>query len=92
MDKIFHACFRAPDIAGHHAPLLYSCHTSGIATPDAVSEAVEILDHYAARFVNKEAVGGFNELSFVLAQGESADLLIRAKDKEKIAAHRGIYQ
>lgn len=90
-NKTFHACFRAPDVASHHTPILYTCHANSTAAPIAVSEAVEVLDHYAARFVN-DAVGGFNEMSIILSNGELTDLLARAEDEERVAAHRGVYQ
>jgi hypothetical protein len=87
----FHASFRAPDLDHHPASPLYSCHTNCSAAPSAVKEVVDLLDASVSRFVT-DAVGGFNDVSIVVSQGESLDLLSRANENEGIAAHRAVIQ
>lgn len=87
----FHASFRAPDISHHQASGMYTCHQNGLVTPSAIGDLIETLDQSASRFVI-DSVEGFNDVSIVLSQGESIDLLARAEASEHIAAHRVVYQ
>jgi hypothetical protein len=87
----FHASFRAPDRLDHPASAMYECHQNGSVTARAVIDLVDAMDYRVSRFVNN-SVECFNDVSIILSQGESIDLLARAAESKHIAAHRAILQ